>query len=206
MSEICSVISKTSSRIYKQVEDHCSMETVKQPSWIRGTQIGLGVLIIILSIVIIFNPAITTIALVYLLGIALLFLGIERVIAGIFLAKTSRAVTIGLGVICILFAILFITFPKGSTTTLVIIAAVALLFGGIAKLAEGFRKKDVKTLHRWFSVGVGALAVAVAITIFVVPGFGIGLVGVIFGIVLIIMGIQMVSSGISGKLKTSKMK
>ena len=182
------------------------METVKQPSWIRGTQIGLGVLIIILSIVIIFNPAITTIALVFLLGIALLFLGIERVIAGIFLAKTSRAVTIGLGVICILFAILFLTFPKGSTTTLVIIAAVALLFGGIAKLVEGFRKKDVKTLHRWFSVGVGALAVAVAITIFVVPGFGIGLVGVIFGIVLIVMGIQMVSSGISGKLKTSKMK
>jgi len=182
------------------------METGKQPSWIRGAQIGFGALIIILSIIIIFNPAITTITLVFLLGMALLFLGIERVITGIFLIKFSRATTIGFAIICILFASLFMTFPKGSTTTLVIIAAVALLFGGIAKIVEGFRKKDIRAWHRWSSVGVGALAVAVAITIFVVPGFGIGLVGVIFGIVLIIMGIQMISSGVSGKPRMSKIK
>jgi len=41
---------------------------------------------------------------------------------------------------------LVITFPKGSTTTLVIFATFAFLFGGIAKIAEGFRKKELK---RW---------------------------------------------------------
>ena len=130
----------------------------KQPSWIRGAQIGLGALIIILSIMIIFNPVLTTVTLVFLLGIALLFLGIERVIIGIFLSKSSRLATVGLGIICIAFAILFMTFPKGSTTTLVIIAAIALLFGGIAKIAEGLRKKELKTWQKWSSVGVGALA------------------------------------------------
>lgn len=178
----------------------------KQPSWIRGAQIGLGALIIILSIMIIFNPVLTTVTLVFLLGIALLFLGIERVITGIFLSKSSRLATVGLGIICIAFAILFMTFPKGSTTTLVIIAAIALLFGGIAKIAEGLRKKELKTWQKWSSVGVGALALAVAISIFVVPGFGIGLVGVMFGIVLVIMGIQMISSGLSGKQKIPKDK
>ncbi|MGA8842468.1 MAG: DUF308 domain-containing protein [Nitrososphaeraceae archaeon] len=178
----------------------------KQPSWIRGAQIGLGALIIILSIMIIFNPVLTTVTLVFLLGIALLFLGIERVIIGIFLSKSSRLATVGLGIICIAFAILFMTFPKGSTTTLVIIAAIALLFGGIAKIAEGLRKKELKTWQKWSSVGVGALALAVAISIFVVPGFGIGLVGVMFGIVLVIMGIQMISSGLSGQQKIPKDK
>jgi uncharacterized membrane protein HdeD (DUF308 family) len=182
---------------------NCSMETAaaKEPGWIRAAQIGLGALIIILSIIIIFNPVITTVTLVFLLGVALLLLGIERVITAIFLRKSSRLATIGLGIICIFFAALFMTFPQGSTTTLVIIAAIALLFGGGAKFAEGLRRRDRGRLHRWSSLGVGALAIAVAITIFIVPSFGIGLIGVIFGIVLIIMGIQMVSSGITGRQK-----
>ncbi|HEY7110044.1 MAG TPA: DUF308 domain-containing protein [Nitrososphaeraceae archaeon] len=178
----------------------------QQPGWIRGAQLGLGAVIIILSLLIIFNPVITTVTLVFLLGIALLFLGIERVITAIFLSKTSRLGTIGLGIICIIFAILFMTFPQGSTTTLVIIAAIALLFGGIAKLFEGLRRRERGRLHRWSSVGVGALALAVAITIFVVPGFGIGLVGVIFGIVLIIMGIQIIYAGITGRHRMLKLK
>jgi uncharacterized membrane protein HdeD (DUF308 family) len=187
--------------ISKELVD-CSMETAaKEPGWIRGAQIGLGALIIILSIIIIFNPVITTVTLVFLLGVALLLLGIERVITAIFLRKSSRLATIGLGIICIFFAVLFMTFPQGSTTTLVIIAAIALLFGGGAKIVEGLRRRDRRRWHRWSSLGVGALALAVAITIFIVPSFGIGLVGVIFGIVLIIMGIQMVSSGITGRQK-----
>jgi uncharacterized membrane protein HdeD (DUF308 family) len=182
---------------------NCSMETAaaKEPGWIRAAQIGLGALIIILSIIIIFNPVITTVTLVFLLGVALLLLGIERVITAIFWHKSSRLATIGLGIICIIFAVLFMTFPQGSTTTLVIIAAIALLFGGGAKIVEGLRRRDRSRWHRYSSLGVGALALAVAVTIFIVPSFGIGLVGVIFGIVLIIMGIQMVSSGITGRQK-----
>ena len=98
------------------------------------------------------------------------------------------------------------TFPKGSTTTLVMIVAIALLFGGIAKIGVGFRKKELKIWKKWPSVGIGALAVAVAITIFVIPSFGIVLVGVIFEIVLIIMSIQMISSRITGKQKIPKDK
>jgi hypothetical protein len=55
---------------------------------------------------------------------------------------------------------------------LVIYATFAFLFGGSAKIAEGFRKKELKTWQRVVSFGVvGALTVAVANTIFVVTGF-----------------------------------
>ena len=53
-----------------------------------------------------------------------------------------------------------------------IYATFAFLFGGSAKIAEGFRKKELKTWQRVVSFGVvGALTVVVANTIFVVTGF-----------------------------------
>jgi uncharacterized membrane protein HdeD (DUF308 family) len=183
------------------------METAaKEPGWIRGAQIGLGALIIILSLAIIFNPVKTVGIIVFLLGVALLFLGIERIITGTFLHKTSRFGTIGLGVICIFFAVLFMAFPQGSTTTLVVIAAIALLFGGGAKIFEGLRRRERGRWHRWTSVAVGTLALAVAITVIIVPSFGIGLIGIIFGIVLIIMGIQVIYSGITGRQRMLRMR
>ena len=83
-----------------------------------------------------------------------------------------------------------------------IYATFAFLFGGSAKIAEGFRKKELKTWQRVVGFGVvGALTVAVANTIFVVTGYWNRSSGVIFGIVLIKMGIQIISSGTTKKQK-----
>ena len=57
------------------------------------------------------------------------------------------------------------TFPKGSTTTLVMIANGTLVWWYCQNCCS-FRKKELKIWKKWPSVGVGALAVAVAITIF----------------------------------------
>ncbi len=54
------------------------------PGWKRGVLVGLGVLAIILSILVFIHPGMTVVTIVYIMGIALIIVGIEKIISGIF--------------------------------------------------------------------------------------------------------------------------
>lgn len=73
------------------------MSLVSPPRWFRAVQIGLGALTIILSIFALAFPGFTFLSIVVLLSVILLFVGIEKIISGIFLENKSRWATIGLG-------------------------------------------------------------------------------------------------------------
>jgi uncharacterized membrane protein HdeD (DUF308 family) len=75
----------------------------------------------------------------------------------------------------------------------------ALLFYGIARIIHGFGDRTQRGWSRGFSIGVGVLAVIFAILIMASPFFGAVLAGLIIGIILIIIGIQMISAGIAGR-------
>ena len=75
------------------------MSSVKEPGWKRAAQIGLGILAIIVSGAALFFPGLTVISLVILLAVVLIFVGIEKIIGGIFIQHKSRWATVGLGVI-----------------------------------------------------------------------------------------------------------
>ena len=55
------------------------LSETKTPGWRRAVQIVLGVIAVIGSIVALAFPAITTFTVVYILGIVLIFVGIERI-------------------------------------------------------------------------------------------------------------------------------
>jgi uncharacterized membrane protein HdeD (DUF308 family) len=76
---------------------------LKAPGWSRAAQIGLGALAIILSIVILAFPGTAIVSIALIIGILLLIVGIESVISGIFVKSRSRMVSIGLGIIVIIF-------------------------------------------------------------------------------------------------------
>ena len=106
------------------------MEELKSPGWIRGAQIGLGAVAVILSIFILINPALATESIVWIAGIILLIVGIEQVILGLFVKQRSRFVSIGLGVLVIILASIIIAYPKGTTIILIYLLGFALLFNG----------------------------------------------------------------------------
>ena len=89
----------------------------KSPGWMRAVQIVLGVIVVVLSSIALFFPAIAFITVVYILGIVLFFTGIERIIIGIFSPApgSSRWGTIGLGIIVLIVAIIVLVYPLGST-------------------------------------------------------------------------------------------
>jgi uncharacterized membrane protein HdeD (DUF308 family) len=170
----------------------------KAPGWSRAARIGLGVIAIVLAIVFMASPAITIASVVFILGIVLLIVGIESVISGIVIKSKSRWASIGLGIIVIILASIVIAFPLGTAAFLIILLGIALLIDGIARVIHGFGDKTSRGWSRGFRIGVGALEIAVGISVFWLP-FGFALVGFIIAIALLIAGIEMVVAGISGR-------
>jgi uncharacterized membrane protein HdeD (DUF308 family) len=177
------------------------METTsrKSPGWKRAVQIGLGVIAIALAIYAIIFPGITLVSLVFILAIIFLIIGIERVISGIFIPSGSRWGTIGLGILVIILASIALAFPVGTTVALFLFLGFALLFDGIARIIHGFGDRTQRGWVRGFHIGVGVLAVIFGGMVIVSPFFGAVLAGLIMGIILILIGIQMISAGVGGR-------
>ena len=57
------------------------MSIEKSSAWVRFAQIGLGIIVVILSIYALAYPGATFVSLVYILGIILIIVGIEKIIA-----------------------------------------------------------------------------------------------------------------------------
>lgn len=175
------------------------MSSQKSPGWRRAAQIGLGALAIILAIIAIVFPGATVVSIVIILAIALLIVGIEKVISGIFFQHKSRFAAIGLGILVIILASIALAFPVGATTVLIFILAFALMFDGFARIIQGFGDKQERGWIRGFYIGVGVLAVIISVMVLVSPLFGAALAGFLIGIALLIIGIEIISAGIAGR-------
>jgi uncharacterized membrane protein HdeD (DUF308 family) len=167
----------------------------KRPSWVRALQIGLGAIIIVLSIVALASPAAAFVSIVWVLALILFFVGIERVISGIFLPGKHRFYSIGLGILILILAGIAISYPTEAALLIIILVAIALLIIGASRLIEGLSRRH-RGFSRGFHVGVGILAIGIAIAILVLPSFGAALAGIIIAIGLLVIGIQMVITGI----------
>lgn len=178
-----------------------TMSESKSPGWMRIAQIGLGIIAIILSLYIIAFPAITLVTIVYIIAIILLVVGIFEIITGIFGlgANRSRWGSVGLGILAMIIAGIALAFPTGTTYFVIILLAIALLFIGISHVIRGVGDKRSRGWARAFSIGAGAVAIVLSVLIMVAPHFGAALVGLILGIALLIIGIEIIVSGISGR-------
>src|SRR5919108_1526654 len=184
--------------------------SVKPPTWIRALQIGIGAIAIGLSISAIIYPVLAVVATFTAAAIILLLFGIEQVVAGVFLYKQSRFAHIGLGILVIILSSIVAAYPLASAVFVVLLAAIGLLFSGIASIIAGLRgeknnkekngrRNSASTGSRALSVAAGALAVALSIMIMASPIFGIELAALVIGIALLVYGIRLVVTGISGR-------
>jgi len=173
-----------------------SME--KSPGWVRAVEIGLGIIVVILSIYALASPGAVFVSLVALLGIILFIVGIGRIISGIFLPIKGRWAIIGLGIVTLIFAGLVIAFPLIASWIITIFIGIALLFGGAASISQGFAGKE-SGWKRGFIIGVGVLLIILGIMVLVSPVFGAQLAGIVIATGLLIAGIQMIVSGATGR-------
>ena len=170
----------------------------KSPGWLRGAQIGLGILVVILSIYALAYPGAAFVSLVLILGIILFIIGIEKIISGIFLPVKGRWAMIGLGILVLIFAGFVIAFPGFATWIITVFIGIALLFGGAASIAQAFSGRE-SGWKKAFLIGVGALLIILGIMVLVSPVFGAQFAGFVIAIGLLIAGIQMIAVGATGR-------
>ena len=175
------------------------MSIEKSPGWVRLAQIGLGLIILFLSIVVLINPILGSVSVIYFLALLLLFAGIEMVVSGVLLPGKSRFFSVGLGIIVIIVALVAMAYPVGATVIVVLLLGIALLVDGISRVIRGVKDKYSKGWTKNFGIGVGILSIIFGIIVMVYPGVGLSFAGILIGISLLVTSIQIISSGITGR-------
>jgi uncharacterized membrane protein HdeD (DUF308 family) len=169
------------------------------PVWKRGALIGLGAIAIVLSILVLIHPDMTVVSIVYLAGIVLIIVGIEKIISGIFVKNKSRWGTVGLGVLALIFGSIAVGYPVSTGVFVIIMLGIGLLFSGISHIVNGLGNKESPGWARGFSVGAGALAIALSFLVMASPYAGAVFVSLFLGIALLIIGIEIIAVGWTGR-------
>ena len=170
----------------------------KSPGWLRGVQIGLGIITVILAIYALAFPAITFLAVIVILAIILFIVGIEKIITGIFLPVKGRWATIGFGILVLIFAGLAISIPEATALVVTVFVGIGLIFNGCARIVEGISGKH-SGWAKFFLIGVGTLSIIIGAVVLVSPLFGAVFIGTIIAVGLLITGIQMIAVGVAGR-------
>jgi uncharacterized membrane protein HdeD (DUF308 family) len=179
----------------------------KSPKWVRAAQIILGALAILLAIVALTTSGPTS--MLILIAIVLVFTGFEKTITGLFIAHNLRFFTIGLGVLTISLAGLALTYPIAAARVLLLILGFSLMVDGFSRIADGLTNNSDKRLVRGFTIAVGILAIIISVGINIIPFWGKLFIIKLIAIDLIIIGIQMITTGTvnveAGKKKLKEM-
>ena len=112
----------------------------------RLSSIGLGVLVIALASVVIIYPTFTSVFIVFLVGFALMFDGISRIIKGINNKNEekswSRAFSIGSGILSIVLSIMILVFPVVGEIFVGLLIGLAALIIGSQIIMEGLTGRN----------------------------------------------------------------
>ena len=164
-------------------------------------QIIIGIIAVALSIGVIVNPGFSIEILVFLLSLTLLVVGIERVSIGLtYIRKSSTRISnIVLGGLAIVLSIIVIAFPIFTIEFLVTLLALGLLFIGVVRIVHGIFDKQTSKWSRIFLVMVGILSIAIAFMVFINPLLGIFILVFMLAVNLLIIGIESIVHGASGK-------
>lgn len=113
--------------------------------------------------------------------------------------SSTRIGNIVLGGLAILLSIIVIGFPFFTIGFLVTLLALGLLFIGAARIVHGVLDKQTSKWSRVFLVAVGILSIGISFMVFANPLFGIFLVTFLLAVNLLIIGIESIVHGASGK-------
>lgn len=174
------------------------MSLQKSPIWLRAIQIGLGILILLLFIIVLIYPILGGITLIFFIAFLLFFAGIEKIISGITGSGKSRFSGIGLGIIVVILSIIALIFPIGASNFVIILLGVALLVDGVSRIVHSIRHKEGTGWSNKFGIGVGILSIILAIIVIIYPTIGQIFAGILIGIALLITAIQIISAGVTG--------
>ena len=177
------------------------MNEKEMPQWLRIFQIIVGIIAVGLGLYVLLNPGPGLFFLVFLLAVALIVLGINRIIFGIS-AKVFpgwvRGVSLVAGIIILLLGLYVAASPATTLPILIFLLALALLIYGVERIFMGAAGKEMGTLDRMLCIGIGLFNVVFAAIVIFHPLLGLLGFIAILAFILIISGVGGIVSGLTG--------
>jgi uncharacterized membrane protein HdeD (DUF308 family) len=158
-----------------------------------------GVLAIIFGLIAFFGPVATAIALAIVIAVFAIVAGVFDIIEAIrHRGSSSMVLRIVLGTVSILFGILVLVWPGISLAILVITVGVWAIITGILQIMSSIRHRTVpESGWVWGLIG-GAVTILFGVLVLIWPATGlvtiiwiIGIWAVVWGIILILLGVQL---------------
>ena len=158
-----------------------------------------GVLAIIFGLIALFAPIATAIVLAIVIGAYAIVTGVFDIIEAIrHRGSSSMVLRIVLGVVSILFGMLVLVWPGISLAILVIMVAIWAIIIGALQIVSSVRHRAVPNSGWVWGIIGGALSVLFGILVLIWPGTGlvtiiwiIGIWAIVWGIILIVLGVQL---------------
>jgi uncharacterized membrane protein HdeD (DUF308 family) len=175
------------------------------PGWLRALEIIAGMILVVLSVMVWGFPLIAGLTFVFIFGLALFVLGTMRMGQGVFdqsLSGGMRALLVILGILLVGIGLYAIAAPLGGALTMIYFFAFALMLAGVDRLAlagAGRQGPELPSWVRYFSILAGIFAIIAAFIVLFFPGFGAALLFVIISIAVLILGMELIVSGIRGR-------
>jgi uncharacterized membrane protein HdeD (DUF308 family) len=158
-----------------------------------------GVLGIIFGLIALFAPIATAVVLAIVIGVWAIVDGVFDIVEAIrHRGSSSMALRIVLGAVSILFGILVLVWPGMSLGILVIFVGIWAIIIGVLQIMASVRNRAVPNSGWVWGIIGGALAILFGILVLIRPGAGlvsiiwiIGIWAIVWGITLIVLGVQL---------------
>ena len=177
------------------------MSQNKSSGGVRALEIILGLIAIAIGVIILIYPGLAIATIIFLLGIALLLVGLFRFFWGLVARNISggaRAAAILIGLIAIAVAAIVILYPSYAAITLVVFIAIAVLIYGVGRIAIGATARQLGGGIRGLLVGTGLLMAIIGLLVLFYPGLGIAFLAVLLSIAFLFIGIESIAAGAVG--------
>jgi len=177
------------------------MSQNKSSGGVRALEIILGLIAIAIGVIILIYPGLAIATIIFLLGIALLLVGLFRFFWGLVARNISggaRAAAILIGLIAIAVAAIVILYPSYAAITLVVFIAIAVLIYGVGRIAIGATAPQLGGGIRGLLIGTGLLMVIIGLLVLFYPGLGIAFLAVLLSIAFLFIGIESIAAGAVG--------
>jgi uncharacterized membrane protein HdeD (DUF308 family) len=158
-----------------------------------------GALAIIFGLIALFSPIATALALAIVIGVYAVVNGVFDIIEAIrHRGSSSMVLRIVLGVVSILFGLLVLVWPGISFAILVIMVGIWAIIIGILQIVSSVRHRAIPNSGWVWGIIGGALSILFGILVLIWPGTGlvtiiwiIGIWAIVWGVTLIVLGVQL---------------
>jgi len=182
------------------------MSQEKSPKGLRIVEIILGAIAIGLASAVLGNPEATAYFIATLLGIALVMIGISKIIEGAVskhVSKGSRFISIGIGIVAIAGGFFAMSDPEVAIATLIWVISIFILIHGAGLIVSGAASRGEGKASRIANLVLGIIVVIFAFILLARPEFLAFLFIFFLSFGLLLNGIASIISGITGNRRIS---